>query len=420
MASGRPLRVVLDARLISGVAGGVEQFVLGLAHGLGALGGPEEYLFLAHEGHTAWLEPMLAERMSLLLLPPVLSPHPLKRTLKAALPLATSVRASMRRPRFRGLDPSDGTIESAGADVMHFTWPGGFATSVPTIYHPWDLQHLHLPEFFTPYDRAQRDARYRTLCAQASVVAVASRWGKDDLARHYDVPLEKIAVVPIAAATAAYQPPHPADVENTRRELGLPEAFAFYPAQTWPHKNHLRLLDALALLRDRDGLRVDLVCSGHRNRFYATIDRRIRELRLSDQVRFVDFVSSGQLQALYELARCLVFPTKFEGWGMPLTEAFRAGLPATCSNVTCLPEQAGDAALLFDPDSPEQIAAALRRLWTDSRLREELGDRGRRRAAAFSWESTARVFRANYRALARLGMTDEDARLVELSRVTHV
>jgi glycosyltransferase involved in cell wall biosynthesis len=118
------------------------------------------------------------------------------------------------------------------------------------------------------------------------------------------------------------------------------------------------------------------------------------------------------LQCLYQLCRCLVFPTKFEGWGLPVTEAFSMGIPVACSNVTCLPDLTGDAALLFDPDQPTDMAAAIRRLWTDETLRATLIERGKKQVARFSWTRTAKIFRAHYRRIGQRFLNEEDRALV--------
>jgi len=244
------------------------------------------------------------------------------------------------------------------------------------------------------------------------MVAVASSWGKRDLIRHYNLPEEKVQIVPIAPVLSAYPTPIESDLRLVRQKYSLPEAFIFYPAQTWAHKNHIGLLEALAILRNQHGLKVSLVSSGRLNDFFPKIAGRARELRLADQVRFIGFVSPLELQCLYRLCQGMIFPSKFEGGGLPLMEAFFAGTPVACSNVTVLPEQAGDAALTFDPDKPEKIAEAVRRLWTEEALRIVLIRRGRERAAHFTWERTARIFRAHYGRLANRTLTEEGRALL--------
>jgi glycosyltransferase involved in cell wall biosynthesis len=210
---------------------------------------------------------------------------------------------------------SDGTIEKANVDIMHFTWQGGFLTDVPSIYHPWDLQHLHLPQFFSPEEFRMREITYRAFCEQATMVVAASSWSKHDLVHHYELPEEKIRVVPAAPVLDAYAIPSGGDLERLLRKFSLPETFIFYPAQTWAHKNHIGLLEALAMLRDKRRVTVPLVCSGRTNEFFAQIEKRVRGFHLTDQVRFLGFVTPLELQGLYRLCRCMVFPSKFEGWG---------------------------------------------------------------------------------------------------------
>jgi len=239
-----------------------------------------------------------------------------------------------------------------------------------------------------------------------------SHWAREDFIRQYDLPPEKVKVIPGGSVLHAYPVPEECDLVATRQRFNLPERFIFYPARLWPHKNHLGLLEALALLRDRDRLVVPLVSSGGFEASYSTIRKRVRQWRLDDQVRFLGFVRPLELQCLYQLCRGLVFPSKFEGWGLPVTEAFAAGVPVACSNVTSLPELAGDAALLFDPYRPDQIADAIRRLWTDEELRQTLIERGHQRARQFTWDRAVRLFRAHYRRLMDRPLTDEDRELL--------
>lgn len=295
---------------------------------------------------------------------------------------------------------------------MHFLSQHGFRTTVPSIYHPHDLQHIHLPEFFTEEQRETRELWYRTLCEQATMIAVASSWTKSDVEQHFRLPRGKVQVVPLAPPTAAYGEATDAEVAEVTARLGVPNAYVLYPAQTWPHKNHIGLLNSLAELRKREGLVLPLVAAGHQNEFFPEIARRIREFDIEDQVYWPGFVSPSDLQALYRGARCVVIPTKFEAASGPLWEAFLAGVPTACSNVTSLPAQAGDAAILFDPDSSEQLVSAMRRLWLDEDLRAHLVTAGRRRVAAFTWDRTARIFRAHYRRLANRVLTDEEMLLL--------
>jgi glycosyltransferase involved in cell wall biosynthesis len=406
-----PLRVCIDARLFSGKSGGIEQVAIGLVDALSSLtDGDEEYLVLAYPLSHEWIAPYVRGPCRLLKATGVLPPPAWKRWTKRWPALvATGQRAGgWLARRSVTLSSSDGAVERAGADVMHFILQRAFFTEVPSIYHPHDLQHLHLPEFFSRRERVKRDLMLRSFCEQAEVVSVTSSWVKRDVMRQYGLADGRVAVVPLTGALGAYPTPTPADLSGARAKLQLPESFVFYPAQTWPHKNHLALLEALAILRDRHGLTVPLVSSGHQNEHFATLHRRITELQLDEQVRFLGFVSPLELQCLYRLCRCVVIPTLFEAASGPLNEAFMAGAPAACSNVTSLPEQAGDSALVFDPRRPDDIAAAILRLWNDEALRQTLAQRGRANVARFTWQRTARHFRAWYRRIGGRPLTDTD------------
>ena len=395
-----PLRVAIDARIADGGAGGVQQLLMGLASGLARLPGDEEYRYLVRPDlGLQWLEPYLRDRREFLPVDGAGASSAARSALDrfpAARRIAQSAFRTIRSLGPYHLPSSDGRIESAGVGVMHFALPMGFRTATPSIYQVYDLQHLHFPEYFDRHVFRARESAYRALCDQAAAVVVMSRWGRDDVVERYGIPREKLHVVNWAPILDTYPVPTAEDLASARTRLDSPDAFALFPAVTWRHKNHLRLLDAVAVLRGR-GLRVDLVCSGQQNEFFPTIERRMRELGLAAQVRFVGYVSPLELRCLYRLARLLVFPSRFEGGGMPIFEAFHSDLPIAASRATCIPEQVGDAAVLFDADDADDMAGAVERLWLDGTLRASLAERGRARIARFSWERTARHYRALYR-----------------------
>ena len=439
------LRVVLDARLKDGVSGGVQQWVIGLASALTGLDdGPEDYMFLTTEGEDDWLRPYVRGRGRLLAIsappppPRSVSTEPVpgsmpsaaprdqaRRPLARRVPVLRSVYRHLRRllaprpsPTGMQLSPTPEpppaghlAIIDAGADVMHFTNQSGFRTSIASIYQPWDLQHMHLPEFFTPGQIAGRERRYRAWCEQASRVIVATTWVKDDLAGLYGIEPERIVVVNPPPVTLAYVTPTPEVESAIAARLGLPEAFLLYPAQTWAHKNHDRLFEALSVLKPR-GLEIDLVCSGTQTERYEGLIDLAARLGIGRQVRFLGYRSPAEVQVLYRRARGLVFPSLYEGWGLPILEAFAAGLPVATSNATSLPALVADAAIVFDPLDAPAIADAVERLWTDEPTRRALIERGRDRVRQFDWETTARLVRAVYRDVAGRPLDARDRALL--------
>jgi glycosyltransferase involved in cell wall biosynthesis len=386
----------------------VRQVLIGLAGGLAELGGDDEYVFLVFDTDQDWLRPYLPRSGSLIPVPePRVSAG--RRLLREAAGRSAALRklaSGSRKAVSVAVPGSDGTVERAGADVVHLAIPMGFRTGIPTVYTVYDLQHLHFPEYFHPATTLRRETAYRALSGQAGAVTTLSHWVRGDVLEKYGLEPGKVFAGGLASVLSLY--PAPDEEAIARMRERVPGPFAFFPGNTWPHKNHLALLEALALLHDR-GLDVTLVCSGAKTDFYGTIESRVRELRLEGAVRFLDYVGPADLRALYQLCRCVVFPTRFEGWGMPLSEAFAAGRPAACSAIPPLLEQTRDAAVMFDPDDPTAIADAIAQIWTDEALRQELVEKGSAEAAAHTWPKIARLYRALYRKVAGERLTDEEA-----------
>lgn len=423
------LRIAINVDALPGIAGGVVQAMQGLIFALGRLEGPEKYVICAAtQAHREWIEPCCGPNQQIVVRKeyrpgPSMTPgdvsnkyEPLLRRLRARLrPTIHFTRRMAGRlvPQAPAVSLSDGFLESLGCDVVHFPTQGFTVCAIPTVYNPHDLQHLHYPQFWTPWELAYREVTYRAGCNFSRTVVVGSEWIKQDVIRQYGLHESKVQIIPWAPPTAHYGAVDSQAVELARGRLGLADAFALYPAVTWPHKNHLRLFDALALLRDQRGLRVNLVCTGARyESHWPNIERRLTELTLHDQVRFLGYLSERDLLAVYQMATFLVMPTLFEADSCPIFEAWAEGLPVTSSNHTALPDQVGDAALQFDALDVAAIADAIHRMTTDARLREELIRRGRQRVGDFDWTRTAKSYRAVYRRAAGRRLSDEDESLL--------
>jgi glycosyltransferase involved in cell wall biosynthesis len=288
----------------------------------------------------------------------------------------------------------------AGVNLMHSlgsTAPmrGRFARVV-TVH---DLIYARFPEAHA----GLRDRGMRVLvpggARRADRVIADSQSTRDDLIALIGLPGEKIDVVPLGlGAVRRVAPTGEADVRE-RFSLGHRDVVLSLSAKR-PHKNLPALLDALAEIDART--RPVLVLPGYPTAHEAELHERARARGLEQDVRFPAWVSAQELEGLWELAHAFVYPSLYEGFGLPVLEAMARGVPVACSNASSLPEVAGDAALLFDPHRPAQIAAALGRLLTDAGLRERLGQLGRERAREFTWERSARLTLDSYaRALGR-------------------
>lgn len=406
------MKVVIEARLPDPQgSGGVSQAIISLATALSGLKDcrpGEEFVFVTRESAGDWLDAHVAGNCRL---------HKIPMSAKeriARSPLGPLARALWRlfrtaRPAApQGVVQSDGLAESLGARLVHFPTQDGYLTALPSIYQPHDLQHLHLPDFFKPDELAWRNLVYPVYCRAAALVLVESSWTKDDVVQQYGIAPENVAVCPYPPATAGYRQPSAEEIAALRRKLRHTQ-FIFYPANTWPHKNHLRLIEALGVLKAQ-GITVPLVCTGAKTALFSEIEAMVARLGLADQVQFLGYVSKAEIKSLYHLCTAVVVPTKFESVSFPIWEAFEAGKPVACSTVTSLPAQVGEAGLTFDADDPTDMARAIRTLWDDADLRDRLGKAGTQRLRQFSLNDMALHIRAMYRQLA--GTLDDDDRKI--------
>ena len=331
--TGTPLTVAINAQIDPERAGGVETALNGLVAHLAAQATDERFLLLS----TARFQPSLArlagESYDVVTWPYPQKAYPAVRRLTPrwqrwraqAGPLGPGVDAAhwgwwqARRLTARKPDPrkADAFLTAHGASVIHFAYPTRFGTSVPILYEPWDLQHRHYPEFFEPAEWRVRDQLYLEGCERAALVVTANRWTKRDVVEQYGIAPEKIAVIPRGPAGTRLVP-SPEEVERVRRLFDLPDRFALFPAMTFPHKNHVRLFEALAILRDRHGIRLPLVCTGRAYEpHWPALQRSVAEHRLDGQVFLLGAVSDETLAAIFASASFMVFPSLFEGLGLP-------------------------------------------------------------------------------------------------------
>jgi len=214
-----------------------------------------------------------------------------------------------------------------------------------------------------------------------------------DLVRHLRVPAERIDVVPQGVTRPADGTPTPPHALGLRLELG-DRPVVLSPSARRPHKNLMRLLEALAQIpRER---RPVLVAPGYPTSYEAELQARTAALGLTGDVVWPPWLDAADLEGLYALATLVVFPSLYEGFGLPVLEAMARGVPVACSDRSSLPEVAGDAALLFDPEDTGAIQRAIERLLGDAAERERLSRAGRKRAAGFTWERTAELTAAAY------------------------
>jgi glycosyltransferase involved in cell wall biosynthesis len=257
---------------------------------------------------------------------------------------------------------------------------------LPYICTVWDLGHRtqpYFPELSIRGDWGNREKLCATTIQRASFIVTGTQSGKAEVERYYQVPEERIRILPFTAPSFAkagtLSPP-----KDILEKYNIPCDYLFYPAQFWPLKNHASLLKAIQILKNEFDLSFSAVFTGadHGNRTY--IERLVSELDLTQSVHFLGFVPQEDMAALYQHAFALTYTTFLGPDNLPPLEAFSLGCPVIASKVSGAQEQLGDAALLFDPKKPEDLALAIKTLYDSSELREELIQRGFVRVAQWT------------------------------------
>jgi glycosyltransferase involved in cell wall biosynthesis len=252
-----------------------------------------------------------------------------------------------------------------------------------------DLQHLHHPEFFSRADFEDRERLYRTSAERAAHIICGSEFTRRDVHQRYGVPLERMTTIWNIPTRSVW-----GEIEPRRRRalldaMGVRGRFLLYPAQPWAHKNHAGLLRAIAAIAAELPPDLTVILTGRPFAPDHPAAALLREPALHTRVRHLGYRSPLEVRALMQECEALVFPSLFEGFGMPVAEAIIAGKPVACSNVTSLPELAGDAAAMFDPGDTDGMAARILEVATDARLRAALSEAARRRRTVFSARSSA-------------------------------
>jgi glycosyltransferase involved in cell wall biosynthesis len=292
-----------------------------------------------------------------------------------------------------------GMARAAGCDLVHSlgsTSPlRGRFVRVTTIH---DLNYKLVPEAHFGLRGAGMRVLVPAAARRADRIIVPAASTARDLVSHLHTPPGKIDVIPHGMSQ---EPPvGPTAEGELRRRLELADRRVVLSASAKrPHKNLARLLRALAAI---DAPRPVLVLPGYATPHEAELRALSAELGIDSDVRLAGWLSAEDLEGLYALADCLVFPSLYEGFGLPVLEAMARGVPVASSDRASLPEVAGDAALLFDPEDVGAITAAIERILGDRALAERLGEAGRSRAATFTWKRAAEQTLASYeRALGR-------------------
>ena len=299
------------------------------------------------------------------------------RFIQILIMIGTSVNVLRRILRY--IDPVVREIQRHHADLYVFPCPTafwGYLMDGPCLMTIHDLMHRYERNF--PEASGYAHFRYReihmaNICKYSKGILSESNVGKEHIVTSYQASPAKIHVLPYIA------PPHIrtlTDPGNFNSLYNLPQKYVFYPAQFWRHKNHSTLIRAIDMVR-KENPDIRLVLVGAKKNAYQDIITMVNQLHLNDEVIFYNYIPDHDMAAFYRRARALVMPTFFGPTNLPPLEAFAAGCPVAVSNIYGMPEQVGDAALLFDPRSVQDIAKVIKLLWENDTLCQELNRKGK-------------------------------------------
>lgn len=283
-------------------------------------------------------------------------------------------------------------------DVFHAQYVLPPFVKTKTVLAIHDLAHEHFPEFFHPVEAFRMNKLVRWSAKRASHIMTISEFSAADIARRFDLPRERITVAHLAASPDF----HPRDKAQSReylaRKYSLTFPFILYVGRIQARKNLPRLVEAYARLR-KQGLDAKLVLVGKKDWQSEQLLEKIKELGLEDSVVFPGFVPFDDLPLFYNAAEVFVFPSFFEGFGLPVVESMASGVPTITSLGSSLEEVAGDGALLIDPSDTDSITDALGKVLGDPGLRQDLAIRGLKRSKEFTAGNLAEKALAVYRSL---------------------
>jgi glycosyltransferase involved in cell wall biosynthesis len=276
-------------------------------------------------------------------------------------------------------------------DLLHVQYTGPLFCPVPIVVSVHDVSYLEHPRYFTRFRAAQLKLTVSRTIQRAARVLTPSEFSRDAILRHYAIDERKVVVIPNAAAPVFRPVERQVAAAAILRKYGLPTPFVLMVGDLQPRKNHLGLLRAFEeVLRAHSHLPHRLVFVGKETWYSKELHRAVAASGIADRVHFTGFVEDADLVQFYGACDLMVFPSFYEGFGLPILEAMACARAVACSNLTAMPEVADGAAILFDPHASGEIGRAISDVLLDAELRTRLERLGTQRAAQFSWEQAAR------------------------------
>ncbi len=288
-----------------------------------------------------------------------------------------------------------------GVDILHsmaFVTP--MLSGLPSLVTVYDLSFVHFPERFPAAKRLYLRTQARRSCRRARRVITISEATRRDIHDYFDIPWERIAVVR-PGVDETFRPRSQEEVAAFRARVQAPARFILHVGTLQPRKNLLTLLEAFGRIQDPD---LTLVLVGGKGWLYEEIFQRIQQLGLHKRVLLTGYVPDEDLPLWYNAADLLVFPSVYEGFGLPVAQAMACGAPVIAANTSSIPEVVGEAAYLFDPLDVTALTEAIRQVLAEATFSAELRSRGLARAQQFSWHNSAAALAAIYHQVALEGL----------------
>ncbi len=274
-----------------------------------------------------------------------------------------------------------------------FIWTnylGKFSPDYKSLITIHDMAHHFYPKYVVQGHDVDLPKYLSNCAAKADLILCMSENTKKDVINILGVPVEKVWVTYNGVSEAFHCNGDERLLSDLRKRHGLPERFILFVGTIEPRKNLVKLVEACHLLYSRDRVKEPLVIVGGKGWKNEAFYEIIRKLKVEDRIIFTGYVSDADLPLIYNAATVFVYPSLYEGFGIPVIEAMACGVPVVTSNVSSLPEVAGDAAILVNPEDVEEIASGINRVLSDEGLCKDLQDKGLKQARKFTWGACAR------------------------------
>ncbi|HVF69501.1 MAG TPA: glycosyltransferase family 1 protein, partial [Xanthomonadales bacterium] len=284
--------------------------------------------------------------------------------------------------------PLDLYMHKSRPDV--FFSPSHYAprfSPVPSVISVMDLSFLYYPELFNKRDLFQLHSWTAYSVKKAKKIITISNSSKNDIIKEYKIGPGGVYVTYPGIKSFTSLNPQIYAMNQLKTKYNLDKRYILFVGTVQPRKNIARLIEAFSKLDEKD---LELVIVGKKGWLYEEIFEKPEQLGIEEKVKFLDQVTNDELPMLYKHAVCMVLPSLYEGFGLPILEAMKNDCPVITSNVSSLPEAGGDACLYVNPEEVDDIAETMSKLINDGKLRKELIEKGRKQVTKFSWENTAR------------------------------